>query len=203
MSMVLPRVLATPRRMWRRAASWLHARMPKGLYARALLIVILPIVLLQSAVAYVFMERHWEVMTYRLSAAVARDVAAAVDMYASFPEDRNHEALKRIAALDLGMEVAIQPKGPLPAPKPKPLFSLLDHALSQELGRHLKQPVWIDTVSRYNVVEIRVELDDAVLALFAMRTQARRISWRARSTVPSSTPATARMSIPRRRCSTR
>ncbi|PPD17639.1 MAG: two-component sensor histidine kinase, partial [Methylocystis sp.] len=78
MTVVLPEVLAAPRNLWRRFANWLHDRMPKGLYARALLIVILPVVLLQSAVAYVFMERHWEVVTYRLSAGVARQVAALV-----------------------------------------------------------------------------------------------------------------------------
>jgi two-component system osmolarity sensor histidine kinase EnvZ len=66
MSYVLPGVLAAPRAVWRRIASWLHERMPKGLYARALLIVILPIILLQSAVAYFFMERHLQAVTSRL-----------------------------------------------------------------------------------------------------------------------------------------
>ena len=37
------------------------ACMPKGLYARALLIIIAPMVILQSVVAFVFMERHWNV----------------------------------------------------------------------------------------------------------------------------------------------
>jgi len=31
---------------------------PKGLYARALIIIIAPIVLLESVVAFTFMERH-------------------------------------------------------------------------------------------------------------------------------------------------
>ena len=44
--------------------------MPKGLYARALLIIILPMVILQSAIALVFMERHWQLVTFRLSEAV-------------------------------------------------------------------------------------------------------------------------------------
>ena len=35
--------------------------MPKGLYTRSLLIVILPMLLLQSVVALIFMDRHWEV----------------------------------------------------------------------------------------------------------------------------------------------
>ena len=38
---------------------WLNSVMPKGLYARALLIIIAPMVILQSVVAFVFMERHW------------------------------------------------------------------------------------------------------------------------------------------------
>ena len=42
--------------------------MPKGLYARALLIIIVPMVILQSVVAFVFMERHWNSVTQRLSA---------------------------------------------------------------------------------------------------------------------------------------
>jgi two-component system osmolarity sensor histidine kinase EnvZ len=39
--------------------------MPKGLYARALLIIIMPMVLLQSVIAFVFMERHWNSVTPR------------------------------------------------------------------------------------------------------------------------------------------
>ena len=37
--------------------------MPTGLYARALLIMIVPMVVLQSVVAFVFMERHWNTVT--------------------------------------------------------------------------------------------------------------------------------------------
>ena len=48
------------------------ACMPKGLYARALIIIIAPMVVLQSVVAFVFMERHWNTVTRRLSAARGR-----------------------------------------------------------------------------------------------------------------------------------
>ena len=44
--------------VWRRMSRWLNSVMPKGLYARALLIIILPMVILQSVIAFVFMERH-------------------------------------------------------------------------------------------------------------------------------------------------
>jgi two-component system osmolarity sensor histidine kinase EnvZ len=173
MSLVISEVLAAPRQFWRRFAEWLHDRMPRGLYARALLIVILPVVLLQSAVAYVFMERHWEVVTYRLSAAVARQTAAIVDIYETFPDDPGHSQLRRIAALDLNMELSILPKEPLPAPVKKPaLFSLLDKALTAELSRKLIQPYWINTSVPANLIEIRVALDDATLRMLVTRTHA-------------------------------
>ena len=62
--------------------------MPTGLYARALLIMIVPMVVLQSVVAFVFMERHWNTVTRHLSAAVVSDIAALIDVYKSYPQDR-------------------------------------------------------------------------------------------------------------------
>ena len=54
-------------------SGWLSRRMPKRLYARSLIIIIAPMVLLQSVVAFVFMERHWQTVTQRLSIAVEND----------------------------------------------------------------------------------------------------------------------------------
>ncbi len=173
MSLVLTEVLSAPRQLWRRFTDWLHARMPKGLYARALLIVILPVVLLQSAVAYVFMERHWEVVTYRLSAGVARQVATIVDVYQTFPDDGARSQLRRIAALDLDMEVSLLPKEPLPARSTKQsLFALLDKALASELSRKILQPYWINTSFSGSLIEIRVALDDATMRVLVPRTHA-------------------------------
>ena len=75
------RVLAQIRMLWRRAARGLAEMLPKGLYKRSLLIVIVPMVLLQSAVTFVFMQHHWDLVTRRLSEAVARDVGALTDLY--------------------------------------------------------------------------------------------------------------------------
>jgi two-component system, OmpR family, osmolarity sensor histidine kinase EnvZ len=169
MNVEVLQAFAAPRRLWRAFAGWLHDRMPKGLYARALLIVILPIVLLQSAVAYVYMERHWEAITDRLSAAVARDVAAVSDLYMRFPE--GHETLTLIAGVDLNMQLVALPKAPLPEPMEKTFFSLLDHVLTRELSLRLRHPFWIDT-TKGNFVEIRVALGDATLRFVTTRTQA-------------------------------
>ena len=61
--------------LYDRTGTTLKSVMPKGLYARALLIIITPMVVLQSVVAFVFMERHCNLVTQRLSAGVVQDIA--------------------------------------------------------------------------------------------------------------------------------
>jgi two-component system osmolarity sensor histidine kinase EnvZ len=158
--------------LWDRVGVWLNARMPKGLYARSLLIIVTPMVILQSVVAFVFMERHYNLVTRRLSAAVTQDIAALIDIYQKYPQDKDAATLRKIAAERLNLSVDILPADPLPPPGPKPFFSVLDSALSQEIGSQIRRPFWIDTVGNSNLVEIRIQLEQAVLRVFAKRGQA-------------------------------
>ena len=160
------------RTRWRDFARWVAGLMPKGLYARSLLIVILPMVILQSVVAYFFMERHWQTVTFRLSAGVVRDIGAVIDLYRMLPADGARTDLRKIASQRLQLDVDILPKQELPPPLPKPFFSLLDSALSRELAQQIKRPFWIDTVGRSSLVEIQVLLDEGVLRVLTLRKSA-------------------------------
>jgi two-component system osmolarity sensor histidine kinase EnvZ len=157
---------------WRRISRWLNSVMPKGLYARALLIIIAPMVILQSVLAFVFVERQWNEVTQRLSAGVVQDIAALIDVYKGYPQDADRAQVKRIAQERLGLVVDFLPLGDLPPPGPKPFFSLLDSALSNQLRKQIGKPFWIDTVGKSALVEIRIQLDDAVMRVFARRSAA-------------------------------
>ncbi len=91
------------------SAHWLNGVMPKGLYARALLIIIVPMVILQSVIAFVFMERHWNEVTQRLSAGVVQDIAALIDVYQGYPQDADRAQIRRIAQDRLGLVVDFLP----------------------------------------------------------------------------------------------
>jgi two-component system osmolarity sensor histidine kinase EnvZ len=156
------------RRTWRRVSHY----MPKGLYPRSLIIVIAPMILLQTVVAFVFMERHWQLVTLRLSTAVVRDISAIIDMIETYPSDDDYADVIRIAQERLTLKIDILPPDPLPAPGPKPFFSILDGILSQEITRQINRPFWIDTVGNSSIVEIRIQLDKNVLRVFARRGQA-------------------------------
>ncbi len=146
--------------------------LPKGLYQRALLIIIVPMVVLQSVIAYVFLERHYNLVTQRLSANVVQDIATLIEVYKTFPQDADSAQLRRIAQEKLGFVVDFLPVNDLPPPGPKPFFSLVDQALSEELRKRIARPFWIDTVGRSALVEIRIKLDNAVIRVFAPRSAA-------------------------------
>ena len=161
-----------PRAGWKRFTRWLRHQMPTGLYARSLLIIILPMVLLQAVVAFVFMERHWQLVTQRLSMAVTRDIAAIIDLIETYPQDANYTEITRIARERLELIISIEPGKDLPPPRSKPFFNILDEILSEEIVRQIRRPFWIDTVGESNLVEIRILLDNKILRVYARRNQA-------------------------------
>ena len=68
---------------------------PRGLFGRSLLMIVVPIVLLQAVVTYVFFERRFEGITQRLSDSVAGDISMLAQSFEEFPE--NSVELSQIA----------------------------------------------------------------------------------------------------------
>jgi two-component system osmolarity sensor histidine kinase EnvZ len=154
---------------WLRFTRRLKALTPTGLYARSLLIIILPMVIAQSVVALMFTQRHWDLVTKYLASAVTQEIATLIDVYKTYPQGADRAQLRRIAQDRLGLVVDFLAETQLPPPGPKPFFSDLDAALSDQIRKQIGLPFWIDTVGRSSIVEIRIKLDDAVMRVFARR----------------------------------
>jgi two-component system, OmpR family, osmolarity sensor histidine kinase EnvZ len=164
--------LAHAHALWAGAARMLGELAPKGLYARALIIIIAPIVLLESVVAFTFMERHWNQVTRRLSEATARNIAAVVDLYETGAY-ADVGRLEDLAHKRFGLTLTVMESGELPkAGQQRPFFDLLDRALPEEISLQLKRPFWVDTVGKSSHVEIRVKVNDAILRFTARRALA-------------------------------
>lgn len=151
---------------------WLRHRLPTGLYARSLLIILLPMLILQTVVAFVFMERHWQLVTERLSAAVTRDISAVIELLDRYPGKQDFDKIVDIAGDKLNLMVSLEPGTDLPPPRPRPFFSILDQILSDEIADKVRRPFWIDTVGDSNLVEIRIVVDQGTLRIFAPRSAA-------------------------------
>jgi two-component system osmolarity sensor histidine kinase EnvZ len=154
---------------WFRFTRRVKSITPTGLYARSLLIIILPMVIVQSVVAIMFMERHWDLVTKYLASAVTQEIATLIDVYKTYPQDPGHAQLRRIAQDRLGLVVDFLPGTQLPPPGPRPFFSKLDQALSDQIRKQIGLPFWIDTVGRSSIVEIRIKLGNNIMRVFAPR----------------------------------
>ncbi len=156
-----------------------HARMavrslndlaPKGLYTRALLIIIVPIVLLQSFLVYLFMEWHWQAVTYRLSAATTQEIAMLIDILETQPQV-DPERLADMARRNLKLVVQVLPAGELPKRRKPKFYELLDTTLSKQIRGMIRRPYWIDSVGESRTVEIRVKLENKILKVLVPISQ--------------------------------
>jgi two-component system osmolarity sensor histidine kinase EnvZ len=83
--------------------AWLHNRMPRSLLARAALILLLPLVLLQVIVSIGFVQRYYEDVTRQMTAPLVLELAFLSDLAARAPDvEAAREAVLAVAGpLDL------------------------------------------------------------------------------------------------------
>ena len=143
---------------------FLERHLPAGLYRRSLIIVAAPMVLLQTIMAGVVLDRHWDSVTKVLARSLAREIGLVTDLYDR--SAKTEAALAEIEAiankrLQLGLEIG---RGAaLPAPLPAPLFSLVDAKLTKYLERETGRPFWIDSSGQEGQVDIRVEVEKGLI----------------------------------------
>ena len=160
---------AQPRAGRGRLARFFRGLLPTGLYARSLIIVIAPVVVLQALVAFVFMERHLVEVFTRLSGAMVADIAAIIDVVDTYPQDADYSEITRIAKESLNLDIAMLPADALPPAELTHFFSPLGRVIRSEISRQIGRPFWINLDGP--LIEVRVKLDHHVLQVFAPRSQ--------------------------------
>ena len=65
---------------------WLKNYMPRGIYARAALILILPVILLQLLVSVVFIQRHFDGVTRLMTSAVTIELRFRIETAKAAPD---------------------------------------------------------------------------------------------------------------------
>jgi two-component system, OmpR family, osmolarity sensor histidine kinase EnvZ len=164
--------------VYERIARRITMLLPKGLFARSLIIIIAPIILLQGVVAAVFLERHWAQVTERFSSDFAGDVAALIDIYGSgIPKDEARAIMREVSRAKSVTTLGFRPDKDLPRPLTPPSFDLVNGALARALAGEVKRPFWLDTSSDDRMVEVRVLLEDEVMTISAPRSRAEAGNW--------------------------
>ena len=151
---------------------WIKRQMPKTLFGRSLLIIVLPVAIMQIAVTYVFFDAHWQTVTSRLSEGLAGDIAWAVESYQEDPSAAAFAKLSKRAEDSMGLSIALQPGRTLPKGRHDSLFAPIDQAMQRALNERLDEPFWFDTTRYPAYVDIRVSVNGGVMRILAPRDRA-------------------------------
>ena len=126
--------------------------MPEGLYSRSLLIIIVPIVLLQGILTFVFLDRHWQLVTRKLSSAVASEIVSFLDI----KDTIDFSKIKEISKNYYNMDITFIPNQKIKDDAPKPL-NLVENTLGEELSMRLESNFWIDAHTLEKQVIVQIE----------------------------------------------
>ena len=138
---------------------------PRGLFWRSFLIMLIPLVLVQATVAYIFFERHWDTVSRQLAMDVTGDVVTIMRMAddASGPEER--AGIDRIARREMQFGVVFEAGTVLPDDSPNRFDRTIDATLHRQLEKRLTVPYHLNTQLLDKRMTIRVQRPDGVLTL--------------------------------------
>jgi len=95
--------------------AWLKHYMPRGIYGRAALILLLPVVVLQLVVTVVFAQRHFEGVTTQMTETVLRELALVETVVAQAPDGT---AAAQAVQRELGLlDILVRPVEPVQVPQ--------------------------------------------------------------------------------------
>jgi len=146
-------------------SGWLKRYMPRGLFNRALLILVIPILLIQAVVTVIFIQRHFAGITRQMTHAIGLEIRYAIATAEAAPS--REEALRRVQALGvpLGLTLELQPgQGIVPEARTG-FFDVSGRAVVATLREILARPMQLDLVTDSKLAQVRVPTRQGVLAV--------------------------------------
>lgn len=136
--------------------------LPKSLFGRTLLIVVLPTVLIQLTMAYIFFDRHWDSVTRQMSKTLAGDTAFLVKQLNLSPTQSEWRVVNDFQE-STGVRVSFDEARSF---KPSKNYGEYEE-FQQQLKSRIREPFTVQRIKDGEEVEVRVLMQDQVLKLRA------------------------------------
>ena len=140
--------------------------LPRGLLARSLLIIVMPLVLLQIVSGIIFYDRHWSNVSRHRATALAGDIAMILELTNKDGLNSNQAAIYDLARRKLDLIIMFRPEAILPNEEFKPSGNL-EITLARAIAEIVQRPVVIDSTSTRDRVLMDIQLSNGVLQVSA------------------------------------
>ena len=144
--------------------------LPRTLFARSLLIIVIPVVLLQVVVTTVFVDNHWRKVTSRMSFAVAGEIAIMADMMGDEFNPELLASLKILGERRLGFLVTAEPGRKLtPGVETSGTWEPFTvNALAGQLEEQVGRPFYLSFGPEDKWADISIQMPWGVFRVFAL-----------------------------------
>ena len=158
--------VAGARDIFERIARWADRHSPQTLFARALIIIVVPMLLLQALSAWWFYSQRGDNVTNRLASLLVRDLRMLIAMRSDFPDDEHRAWILRHAPSDLLIFVSFR-KGIVREFKTPEYFDIVAREVQGALDADLKRPYYLDNNVGHAqlLIEIQLTADDVMEVL--------------------------------------
>lgn len=141
--------------------------LPRTLFARSLLILVTPIVLLQIITAYIFLDRHWERITSRLAFAVASELAVIANVIEQDPSTEQMRFIQSNVAERLDFQMTFLPGQKLETEDLNGSYNFWREiwlkSLKKELEGSIQRPFFVHPNIQYKTFRIDIEIAQGLL----------------------------------------
>jgi two-component system, OmpR family, osmolarity sensor histidine kinase EnvZ len=148
---------------------WVKRLKPKSLLGRSLLMILLPLVALQAVTFQIFYGTHVDIISRRLSAGIAGEIALTAQLMNRFPDTSDNNWIIARAQERLGLEISLEPGATLTDPRSTNIFGPMDEDLHSALQEAFQAPFEMDWTSDPRSVLISIQVTDGVLHVMAPR----------------------------------
>ncbi|MEM9012279.1 MAG: ATP-binding protein [Pseudomonadota bacterium] len=145
------------------ALATLKPILPRNLFGRALLILVVPVIGIQIVVAAVFIERHFAGISEQMTSPVAEQVRYAIALTNQAPSLAAAEDELAALAAPLGLSFTIEADGRVIPAEARRYFDVSGGAAAETFRRLIAEPIALDFASDTKRVELRVPTDKGVL----------------------------------------
>ncbi len=146
-----------------RPRGWIKRLLPRTMFGRSLLIVVMPLILLQAIATWIFYDRHWTAISWRLSTGVAGDIGLMIEAIKLTGSDSAAARLLKHGGLVTDLEFTLDRGAHLPPPLP-PGGTLIEAQLNKAMRGRVDPPWRIDQVDSRQGARIEVQLAQGMLS---------------------------------------
>lgn len=145
--------------VFERIAQWSDKHSPQTLFARALIIIVVPMLLLQALSAWWFYSQRGDNVTNRLAILLVRDLRLLISLRSDFPDDEHRTWILRRSAQDLLLFVSFR-KGIVRPFKEPEYFDIVAREVQGALNADLRRPFFLDNNIGGGQLLIEIQLSD-------------------------------------------